>query len=276
MEEKKKSNVGFIVIIIILFLIICGLVGYILYNHVKDDIKDQKGKTVETEVKKEEKVDSEYQDDLAELSKKIFQSDKENLSIDEFDEQELIYVLSNISGKSITEITGTELKKVAKENFGIDDLKLVDIRCGMNHRARETNVMLIFNPESDKYEYNDKHPGHGGGSSGIGYIFNNGKATVEGDVHKYEADIYFYKSCTGDTCGPTEHMDVYLTSKDLIEGINKVMDATGNEKCCKKLEVGYDCNFEEIYNVIKDKVHSIVFYYKIVDNKPVFERYEFK
>lgn len=274
MENKNKSNVGFIVLIVILLLVICGLVGYILYDKASDDIKSQNGKKIETE--KEEKDASKYQDELASLSENIFQYDKENLNLDEFDDQDFIYVLASISGKSITEVTGTELKQIAKDNFGIDDLKLVDIRCGMNHPSDETNIMLIFNTENDKYEYNENHPGHGGGGSGASVYFADGKVSVDGDYYKYSSNIYFYRTCNGDTCGPIENLNVYAIYNDLEQDTNKIMDATSNENYCQQVDFGYECNYDKIYDAIKDRLHSVTFYYKLVNNKPVFDRYEFK
>ena len=275
MEEKKKSNVGFIVLIVVLILVICGLVGYILYDKTSDDIKSQKGKTVETE-KKEEKDASKYKDELALLSEKIFVEEKDTLSVDELNGAEFITVLVSISGKSFTDVTGTELKQIAKDNFGVKELDLADIKCGMKHPAGETNVMLIFNPESDKYEFNPNHPGHGGGAKGVSFYFGDGKATVDGDYYTYKANVYFYKTCSGDTCGPIENMDIYATYNDFEQDTNRIMDATTNEKYCKQVDVGYECNNDDIYNAIKDKLHSVTFYYKLVNNKPVFVRYEFK
>lgn len=274
MEEKKKSNVGLIVLIVVLLLVICGLVGYILYDKTSDDIKSQKGKTVETE-KKEEKDASKYKDELALLSEKIFQYDKENLKNSELSGQDLIYVLANIAGEGIMTTTGTEMKKIAKDNFGIDNLELVGIKCGMKHPAGVSDVMLVYNSETDKYEYNPDHPGHGGGSNGASFYLGDGKVSIDGDFYKYTTNIYFYKTCSGDTCGPIENMNIYLTYKDLDEGINKVMDATSNDKLCQQVEVGYSCDYDAIYNAIKDKLHSVTFYYKLVNNKPVFVRYEF-
>ena len=275
MEEKKKNNKGFIIVIILLVLIICGLVGYILYNKSMIDNKEKNVKEEKKDVVKEVKDVDKYKENLSLLSEKIFQYDKESLKNSELEGQDLIYVLSNIGGKSITEITGSELKTIAKENFGVDNLELVGIKCGMNHPAGESDIMLIYNSNTDKYEFNPEHPGHGGGSRGASFYLGDGKASTDGDFYKYTSNIYFYKTCSGDTCGPIENMNIYLTYKDLDEGINKVMDATSNDKLCQQAEFGYSCDFDAIYNAIKDKTKTISFYYKLVNDKLVFDRYEF-
>ena len=218
------------------------------------------------------------------MNNENYEEDEDNLNEQEDDDrlsytlitlglEKLIHILVALSGKSITEVTGTELKELAVKYFDITNLEFVDQHCGIEKTETHDDVMYLYNSTTDKYEYNENHPGHGGSSTGIGSHLVTGTKSTEGEYFVYSRPVfYIYNGCVGDICGPTGIYDVYLTYEDVVNKTNKLFNAFDNSDYCQN----ESCNDDKIYENIKDKVQTVYFYFKNSNGNYVFESYEIK
>ena len=193
------------------------------------------------------------------------------LSINDLDGDQLIKKLVLLSGKSFEKVTGNELKQIAKKYFALSSFEFVNVSCDSGYSDHDT-TMYIYNPQTDKYEYNKNHPGHGGKSDGIFYQLEDESTFVENDFVVYSAKIYFvYNGCISDTCGPTGIHEIYRSYEDASQRANMVLNAFDSNFC-----VDYYCDDKKIYTDIKEKLKTVKFYYKNVDDNYLFEYYEIK
>ena len=282
LEEKKKKSSGLIIIILILVLLCGGMGTFVFIN--KDKLFTEKSESKETKKNKketkqetkQEKVPEDIHTNLKRISSIIFEYDKSSLEVNSIDKEKFINDLVSIDKSGdITETTGTRLKELALKYFNISDLELVNITCGWDHNNQGTNVMYIYNPSTDKYEYNLEHAGHGGSSTGISIYKGDDKVIEENDYYIYSTHIiYKDNGCTAGICGPLEKLDIYYTYDDTVNKVNKVIDAVTDNSLCKKEAVGYVCDENKIYEKIKSNTKIVKFYYKKINDNYVFEKYE--
>ena len=245
----------------------------------KNDIVVPEVKNEETSNEDKDIVDDSKQsnktNDLSYFSRVVFQKDKSILTVNDLNGENLIRDLEALSGStSFDSVTGKYLKEIASNNFGINDVSFVDITCGFEHSDGTTNVMHKYNKETDKYENNPEHKGHGGGSNGIGYNFIGGKTGIVDDYYTYTVGIYYSSDgCVTDTCGPLTSLDVYLNYEDAVNKTNRVMNVVDDSECCNKIDVGYSCDPNIIYSKINN-AKKVIFYYKKENNNYVFSKYE--
>lgn len=275
-SKKSKGNIIFVLLIII----ILGLIGYICYdkglilNNNKTNEPTEKIENKEPEEKIN--ITEEELEIMDKVSKSVF-SKEEKFTKDELQGQVLIETLSLISNKHLTEITGTELKELAKKYFNLDNIEFVGISCGMEHEG--DNNYLIYNQSTDKYEFNENHPGHGGVSGTSDGALNYKESEVKNGTYLYKMAIFYkFDGCDYDICGPTEKYEIYQTKNDLINKTNKLLDATKEGYCSEYIQDGqtyYNCDDKTIYEQVKDKLKTVTFKYKKIDNRLIFDSYSF-
>lgn len=278
LEEKKKKNSGIIIIVFILVLLCVSMGTLFLIN--KDKLFTEKTESNENKKETEQETEQEtiiedIHTNLKRLSSIIFKYDNNSLEANGIDKERLIMDLVAIDKSgSITEITGTRLKELALKYFNISNLELVDITCGWDHNNQGTNVMYIYNSSIDKYEYNPEHAGHGGNSTGISVYKGDDKVIEENDYYIYSTHIFYIDNgCTTGICGPLEKLDIYYTYDDVVNKVNKVVDAITDNSLCKKEETGYKCDENKIYEKIKANTKTVKFYYKKLNDNYFFEKY---
>ena len=260
---KKK-----ILLIIVSIILVAGCIG--IYNSNKKGLfvfnVDENKKIINIENENKELS-------LKELSSLIFKVNQDTKKVSDMTDLELIHAAIGISVRHVDTITGVEIKEIVKKYFNIDNVNLVDITCNLKMSDDHDNRMYIYNPKTDKYENNPEHLGHGGKSNGIGYYIMNGKETIEGEFYIYSGEIfYYYNGCVWDTCGSTGIFDIYLSYEDANNKSNKQFSAYEKDDIC----VNSTCDTNKIYELIKDNIKTISFYYKKNNDIYVFDHYEVK
>lgn len=254
-----------ILLIVMLFILITGCIG--IYN------SNRNGRFVFLEANNNKIMNLEKDMTLEDLSTIVFTEDKDTKKVSDISDLELIHDIVSISTKYIDTITGKEIKRLGKKYFNVDNIKFVDITCNLPMSEDHDNRMYIYNPKTDKYEYNQEHISHGGISNGITYYIVNKKETIEDDYYIYSGNIFYvYNGCSWDICGNTNIYDVYLSYSDALNKVNKQFNAYEKEELCKKSK----CNNNKIYEEIKDNVKTVSFYYKKNNDNYVFDYYEVK
>ena len=235
----------------------------------------------DSNAKNDEVISTEETDthvDLKTFSKLIFKKDISSRNVSEIKGEELIRLLFSLNGNGLTtNVTGAKLKETAHDYLGIDDVEFADITCSY-YDKNDKNVLYSYNKDTDKYEENLKHGGHGLITDGINYYFIDGKETSDENYYIYSAGlIYYYNGCRSDICTIDTAMDIYLSYEDIVNKTNLVMNAINNSEFCKESEhgVGYECNLEKISKAVNNP-KNVNFYYKKVNDKYVFVKYEIK
>lgn len=163
MKNKTKT-----IIIIILSLVIIGLVGYIVYDKVFINEKnDKKTETIKTEEKKEEKKEdlNKTADVLMDTLDKShvweILSVKENPASMDFNtnmiDNEILYAaISAVWSTNTSSAQTSDLDSVFKI-YNIDNLDYKDVSCFNND-----GIIYKYNNLTKEYKFDDNHPGHGG------------------------------------------------------------------------------------------------------------------
>ena len=296
-QPKKKKPV-FLIILLIILGIGCIVTGYYLnksgiFNKLESEpIEEEKKEEVKEETNVKNQSENENKDVVVSENSKNIDVTKLDISLEKFsnvvfarngkkvvkrDEivgEQLIGNLIALSGKNIENITGKELKYLASKYFEVDNLEFANLTCSNEITPNHTtNVFMIYNEETDKYEYNPNHSGHGGSSDGIMTILKDGKESTDGGYYTYSYKLYYiYTGCIWDTCGWNGIYDVYLSYEDAANKNNKVLAAADDENYC----INEKCDDDKIYEAIKEKVETVKFYYKKNNDNYVFDHYEIK
>ena len=305
-ENKNKNNNKIVwIILLVIVMIGCLIGGYFLNdsemfhklksNSDEEKIKEEKSEKNNIKNQNEQKeigIEDEKNDDsnikktnnidvtkldisLEKFSNVVFTRNGKNVvKRDEIVGEQLIGNLVALSGKNIESITGKELKYLASKYFEVNNLEFANLTCPNEITPNHTtNVFMIYNEETDKYEYNPNHSGHGGSSDGIMTILIDGKESTDGGYYTYSYKLYYiYTGCIWDTCGWNGIYDVYLSYEDAVNKNNKVLAAADDENYC----VNEKCDDDKIYEAIKDKTKTVKFYYKKNNDNYVFDHYEVK
>lgn len=258
MEENKKSNKGIILLIVVLILFIIGLSGYIIYDKVfiseKKSLEKNTNKIVDKKI-----VDRELNE--SEISHLIEQIKLYNIGLGD---NYPIEKVSDISKErlfdfaySVVRRSGfrenfsvTELDDVVTKYFGTDlALEHQDIICNV-----DKEILYNYNQESNSYNYNNNHPGHGG----VGSIADNityyvyGKITNETDIEISTKNLY--SNYCGDTCAIYAY---YKNYNDSIAETNPVL--TAKEEIIEQVT-------DDDYNRIKDILPTTTYKFKKNNN----------
>ena len=296
-QPKKKKPV-FLIILLIILGIGCIGTGYYLnesgiFNKLESEpIEEENKEEVKEETNVKNQSENENKDVVVSENSKNIDVTKLDISLEKFsnvvfarngkkvvkrDEivgEQLIGNLIALSGKNIENITGKELKYLASKYFEVDNLEFANLTCSNEITPNHTtNVFMIYNEETDKYEYNPNHSGHGGSSDGIMTILKDGKESTDGGYYTYSYKLYYiYTGCIWDTCGWNGIYDVYLSYEDAANKNNKVLAAADDENYC----INEKCDDDKIYEAIKEKAKTVKFYYKKNNDNYVFDHYEIK
>ena len=256
--------------IVVLFglVIICG--GCFNQNKEKEEVSSQ---SIENTV-------ISY-DDIKTMEKLVdvtFVEEKDSLKVDDLTDEQKVFIVSELIGKGYTETTGTEMTNEFKKYFGKDQsIKFVDIKCGLeDHGSEEANIMLKFDTSQDKYVYNDKHPGHGGGS-GQAIFSKAAYKSIEKTEKGYKMDVgvLFYDGISYDT-GPFNYGNAYKSYSDAKDN-NVLVKIDGNDNY-KEMDMDgittYD--IDKVLEDYKDKLDVYTFNFETVDGNIIFTSYSKK
>ncbi len=254
--KEKKSNPF---IIILLVLVIVGLLGYIAYDkgvfnkfmNQKTEKETNHKEKEEEKKKEEEKVVELLAEEIAEWDKKIntlttyFANYYKDNNITSIDNQQLLnYGIRTAMKDNIA--TKEDVEKAIKDLFGNSIVpKHENVKCFV---ASHPDVYLF---ESDAYQYNNNHPGHGGSEFYRYNIVKYQSSEKTNTTLKLNYKILYYNECK-DTCLLGE---LYARLDD-TEPLVSFKQADGSYRDDAKLT-------DELYENIKDKVPVTTFTYEI-------------
>lgn len=286
---KKKKNIGGILLVVILILIIIGLVGYILIDKNIIQFKQEKKEPIEEIV---EKITKEEEQKMFELAELVY-NDSESLNKEEIENQDKLNIALKLSGKnSFEEVKGKELIDTYHKYFGNDsNIELENIVCPGASVVSETDLhagdkkyLLLYNNEQDSFHYNPNHLGHGGGMGTKPYLSYKYilDSKIEKRVYKLNVKVYYMQNpCPGDTCiNLPSDAKVYKTFNDTKDKENFIVDASVNDKYCTintfASSLGnnfYDCDYDAIYDGLKDELNTYTFEFIKEKEKLIFTKY---
>ena len=281
---KKKSPIGLIILIIILM---CGcLVGGYFINE-KGLIKLGNEKETKEEKKKETKkeenliITDEQQKNMQQVADAVFEVEKEKLETKDLTDGEKVNIAVNLAGKKYKsgylEVTGTQMLEIFKNNFGKDQtINFVPIKCNEDHGSEEQNQMLIFDKAQDKYVYNDKHPGHGGGGSFYGAKLGFESIETTKDTVKYNVKVLFYGKAVSFDTGGMRYGNGYKTYKDSKEGKNQIVQIDDNSKYTVQQDGPPYTDIDAVFSDYKDQLDTYTFTFVKEDDNLIFKSYSKK
>jgi len=180
-----------------------------------------------------------------------------------------------LAPKGYTESTGAEMIAEFQKHFGKQEVTFEDIDCDMQHKSPEEQVLYFFNEEKDKYEYNEKHPGHGGGySNRIGEVTTFDSIEIKDDYLYYNVKILFYGPSSVGDVGAVRHGKGYLSYNDALNQTNPLVDITGNNKYTYN---PYGMPAEKIDEVVEDyknELDTYQFVFEKENGNLVFKEYK--
>ncbi len=263
---KKK-----IIIFVALLLVVGGLTGCSLPGKKKPKEESNTVTPAAPVILSESNLE-----EIGHLSEVVFEEDKEALKVADFSEEkkgELARGL--VKGKGWDEVTGKELTKLYQDHFGKDQtIEFQDIKCFMDHHNEEEQTLYYYDKEQDKYVYNEKHPGHGGGGvEHIGSLKTFDSLEIDGTIYKYNMKILFYgKSWCYDT-GGCEYGSGYKTYKDATEEKNALLNINDS-----KYMVDYygppSLEKEKLMNDYKNQLDTYQFVFEKIEGKLIFKEYK--
>lgn len=280
-EDKKKNNIYALIIVglIILVLVLFGVIIYLKFYSNVDNGKDGDNKNTNT-VKVETNISDDDLNLMKKVSEAIFVDSSDKISVSEMDDLLKLDFVSKVTGKNLMDISGTEIKDTYKKYTG-NDVELVGLPCGMEHKNGDSNLYLIYNSNTDKYEYNPDHPGHGGAGNKVRSHLNYSSSERKDNNYKYVMSLYFDDSgFSGGVGAPTiTRANIFKTYNDALNNKNSILNALdNNELCTSNYDSTYDmdiveCNDTEIYKAVKNKIGTCTFEFELVDNNLVFKKY---
>lgn len=286
---KKKKNIGGIILIIILALIVIALIGYILVDRDIIKLKQNKKEPVEEVI---EKVTKEEEQEMFKTAELVY-NDTEKLDALDIDNQDKLNIALKLSGKnSFEEVKGKELINTYHKYFGKDStIELENIICpgasvvsSTDLHAGDKKYLLLYNSEDDSFHYNPNHLGHGGGMGTKSYLSYKYvlDSKIEKKVYKLNIKVYYMQNpCPTDTCiNLLSDAKIYKNLEDTTNQDSFVIDASINEKYCSINQSFsssgsnyYDCDYDAIYEGLKEELNTYTFEFKKEKENLVFTKY---
>lgn len=237
-----------------------------------------KQKTEEKIVKeKKVKISINYNDinTMEKISKLVFDVEKETLKESDFSENKKSEISRLLVGSY--DKTGTEMTSAYQQYFGKD--KKVDfqnVKCFWDHGNPDENIIYIFDKEKDKYVYNEKHPGHGGGGKEIiGSEIALENITNDSTEYIFEAKVLFYgKAMCGDT-GGCEYGKGYKSYEDAKSEKNALLDIDNSRNYWNEYELP-TLQMDKVIADYRDKLDTYEFHFTKEDNNLIFTKYNKK
>ena len=210
------------------------------------------------------------------VSEAIFNVEKEELKIKDLTPEENGKIAVEFYGY-FTDTSGTEMTKNFRKYFG-EDLKVEygDIMCPWDHGSKEENIMLYFDKEKDRYVYNDKHPGHGGG--GVEFIGNElafDSLDIVADEYHYKVKALFYGQAMCHDVGPCDYGKAYKNYSDAKNETNSLTEIDNNSKYVEKDYNDFPItHLDKVIEDYKDKLDTYEFIFVREKNNLVFKEYK--
>lgn len=282
---KNKKNIGGIILVVILIFLIIGLISYILID--KNIIKFGAEKEDEIVEEKDKTLSDTEKSKLFALADIIF-NDEDSLNVEDIDNQTKLNIALKLNESNFLEISGQQLINTYHDYFGQNqEITLENIKCPGSDALQHTGdaqYLYLYDKNTDSFINNPNHPGHGGGGSAKPYI--NYKyietSSVDDDIYKLNLKIYFVQNpCMGDTClGLPNDVKVYKSYNDAVKEEGYIVDATVNENYCTISETVsneyskfYECDYDKIYEGVKDDLNTYTFEFIKENNNLIFKRY---
>ncbi len=236
--------------------------------------KPEKGPTLTEKVT----VTEQDMETIKKVSEVIFNVEKEKLKVDDLTAAEKGQIAVDLAGGYFTDISGTEMTNNFRKYFGDkQEVEYEDIKCFEDHGSEEANIMLTFDKEKDKYVYNDKHPGHGGGGKAfIGSEMSFDSLDIVENEYHYNVKVLFYGTAMCHDIGPCEYGKAYKSYNDAKNETNSLADIDNNTKYT---ETDYMTDLpivhlEKVIEDYKDKLDTYEFIFVKENNNLVFKEYK--
>lgn len=254
---KKKL---FALSIVLLFLV-TGCLGGNTINEVVEPIK----------------ITAEDMETMEKVSDLAFVIDKDSLEVKNYTEKQKAEIARNTAENGYLSTTGTEMTKTFQKYFGKDQtVTFDDINCFMTHSNADEQVLFIFDKNQDKYIYNDKHPGHGGGGNAhYEYKIGFDSVEVKGDTIQYKVKVLFYGQVLCQDIGPCEYGKAYKTYNDAKNDTNILVDIENSKYTTKDPETDFPItDLDSLFKDYKDSLNTYTFTFNKEDSRLVFSSYK--
>lgn len=207
----------------------------------------------------------------------VFIGEKDNLKISDLTDQQKIGLTLSLMNVNYEETTGTEIKEAFHKYFGADqDLKLVDIICTVEsaiHPTPESAVIYKYDKESDKYVFNQDHPGHGAYSDYYTYYMNtDGVTKTTSGTIIYEVklliDRHWYSADVTEPSGSAVYK-TYQDAKDRKNPLEEFSDTGKGDPVSPQM-------LKKLFIEKRDELTTYSFKFKESNGNLIFVSYEKK
>lgn len=237
----------------------------------------EKTKEEPQEIKKE-KMEVTYNEmaTMEKISKQVFNGEKDNLKVEDLDDAAKSEIARNLPDNGYLDKSGSELTKLFQKYFGANQtITFEDVKCQVDHHSEEENYIYHYDKEQDKYVYNEKHPGHGGGGvEFIGKEIELEKLEVIGDEYIYSAKFLFYGPALCHDVGSCDYGKAYGSYKDAKNQTNPLLEIDNNPKYAIFTGDLPIINFKEILKDTKEKLDTYQFKFVKEDGQLIFKEYK--
>lgn len=222
-------------------------------------------------------ITSEEMNALQKVSNLVFTLDKESLKTSDLPEEKKAEIARQLQDNYM-QVTGTEMTKEFRKYFGEDQtVTFKNIDCGMDHGNEEENVLYIFDTTQDKYVYNDKHPGHGGGfKNNVNHLMEFEKVSIKDNEYHYYVKVLFYGKFGCPDAGACTYGKAYKNYNDAKNETNAIVEIDNNDKY-----VTMDYNTEmpvthmdKVMEDVKSKLDTYEFIFIKENGNLVFQSYQ--
>ncbi len=217
-------------------------------------------------------------EDFYKVSELVFNKEKDSLTVKDLTEEEKANIARQLPEKGFLEVTGTEMTKEFQKHFGADQtVTLKDIDCEMKHNTPEEQVIYKFNKEKDKYEYNDKHPGHGGNlATDVSAMIEFNSLKIEEGVYHYYAKVLFYGPVTCADIGPCQYGKAYKTYDEAKKDLHTLADIDNEFSVPDPYGGPPSVDLDKVMRTYKDQLNEYEFIFEEEDGNYIFKEYKKK
>lgn len=223
------------------------------------------------------KITSEDMDTMEKVSGLAFIIDKDTLEVGDYTEEEKAEIARNTAEKGFLSSTGTEMREAFQKYFGKNQtVTFNNIDCFMKHQTPEEQVLFVFDEAQDKYDYSEKHPGHGGGGNAH-YEAKLGFDSVEAKEDRviYNVRIMFYGQVLCHDIGPCEYGKVYKTYDDAKNDTNALVDIANSKYTTGDPETELPItDLDSLFKDYKNEFNTYSFVFIKEDDHLVFSNYK--
>jgi len=214
---------------------------------------------------------------MEKISKVIFQQEKESFKVNDMTEEQKSEIARSLAPNGYLDTSGSEMIKIFQKYFGEDQtVSFEDIKCFMKHDSEEEQTLYFFDKEKDKYVYNEKHPGHGGGGMvGVGSTIEYDSVEVKGNTYLYKTKVLFYGKVNCYDIGPCAYGKAYKSYNDAKNETNPLTEIDNNSKYVKQSIDGFpETHLELVMQDYKENLDTYTFVFEKTDNDIIFKEYK--